>query len=473
MVAAAPEPAGLECPAMARASIVVAFGLALGGSCTERAAAGGGSDARPKVVAVANEEIPRETRDAVNKAIARAVGWLRDQQTADGRFGGFALADYPDGEAALATFTLLQCGYGPDDAIVSRALTRLRAAEPATTYEAGLCCLAIGAIADATGDPFAEDAVDARGRPVIRAAARERLTEADTKALLRWTGFLRKRQCAPRRLTGGRLVGTETAGGWGYGKSWTSGTLRGLRSADDADAQPFETADASNTQIALLGLKAAARCGIEIPADVWRRALSFVLACQRPKGPGVDLRANEVVGARRLEWTELAHARGFGYGPFDDRPSGSLTAAGVAGLILCTSELEAAGELDAALSARATEGVRDGLAWIQTHFSVSKNPGGASNDSRTWQLYYLYALERAGSLTRTRFLGGEDWYVAGARHLMSEQRRDGSFDFETADTCFALLFLRRATVRTNAHVITPSDPPAAGEGSTAPARPPK
>ena len=64
--------------------------------------------------------------------------------------------------------------------------------------------------------------------------------------------------------------------------------------------------------------------------------------------------------------------------------------------------------------------------------------------------YYLYAVERLGMLYDTGKIGGHLWYPEGAKVLLDAQKPDGSWDASlpktpTWDTCFAILFLKRAT----------------------------
>ncbi len=58
-------------------------------------------------------------------------------------------------------------------------------------------------------------------------------------------------------------------------------------------------------------------------------------------------------------------------------------------------------------------------------------------------MYYLYGMERVGSLTRKEQFGDHWWYLEGAHHLLKAQK-NGAWGDET-DTSFGLLFLRRAT----------------------------
>lgn len=86
------------------------------------------------------------------------------------------------------------------------------------------------------------------------------------------------------------------------------------------------------------------------------------------------------------------------------------------------------------------------------NFNVTKNPGNQEGGEGQggWLYYWLYAVERAGIFYGTEMLGGHEWYVEGARMLLEAQKPDGSWmtpgaDHAIWDTCFAILFLRRAT----------------------------
>lgn len=76
--------------------------------------------------------------------------------------------------------------------------------------------------------------------------------------------------------------------------------------------------------------------------------------------------------------------------------------------------------------------------------------------ARTFHYYWLYAVERLGMLLRLRHIGFHEWYREGAQWLVGAQEADGGWvnpagslgapEPPLAATCFALLFLRRATL---------------------------
>ncbi len=85
---------------------------------------------------------------------------------------------------------------------------------------------------------------------------------------------------------------------------------------------------------------------------------------------------------------------------------------------------------------------------MESNFSVTTHPGHIG-----YHFYYLYALERVGRMTGSRFLGKADWYREGAQFLLSQEddAKTGQFSsdslYENDDnnitTAFALLFLSK------------------------------
>ena len=249
------------------------------------------------------------------------------------------------------------------------------------------------------------------------------------------------------------------------GQSWDG---RGWRYP--GAAQDGATVDMSNTQYAILGLKAASRMGVRIRnEDVWRDLVTYTMELQCEDGPEVRRRfmTESTEGLR----TAPVHpeggvitdrARGWSYLPIRSRSypaTGAMTTAALAVLLMGLSELHELNVLpnDDDLNERLNQSINDGLAWLGHHYSVRTNP----TDSRRtygWHYYYLYGLERAGVLAQTEFMGEHPWYLDGARLLLRQQSRDGSWEAGTnpaqdgdetgslTDTSFAILFLKRATV---------------------------
>jgi hypothetical protein len=172
--------------------------------------------------------------------------------------------------------------------------------------------------------------------------------------------------------------------------------------------------DNSNSQFALLGLHSAAAVGVVASDSVWDQAV-----------------------------TCFAHAQGKDGGwPYRDGEAKtylSMTCAGLSGLAISLGH-EGKNPLEDAR-------VRLGLDWLAKHWSLEVDPS-----TEAWVHYYsIYGLERAGVLLGQDFFGEHEWYPEGAKWLLGHQRPDGSwFDegksrSQVHDTCFALLFLKRAT----------------------------
>ncbi len=193
-------------------------------------------------------------------------------------------------------------------------------------------------------------------------------------------------------------------------------------------------ADLSNTQYAALGLRAAQHAGLKVPARVWKGLASGTLRYQE------DPHEVEDVVTKSGSTTGKMRIAGFPYragGP----PTASMTTAGLCIIGICE---EALGESAGGMRRKFRNAKKQGLGWLAYNFSVETNIGGGAS----WVTYYLYGLERVGALLDTDEIGGHDWYWEGAQFLVSKQGGNGSWSTDNeSDSCFALLFLSRATAR--------------------------
>ena len=197
--------------------------------------------------------------------------------------------------------------------------------------------------------------------------------------------------------------------------------------------------DNSNSQYAALGLRACHDAGILLPKDVVQRARAW---WEESRHPAADGKA--VASGIRGE------IRGWCYDRSDvcaktHRPYASMTAGGVGAVIIYDHILGIEWKRDPV--------VRSGMNWLAANWSVTENKGPVEflSDPKTERYYYLYAVERLGMLYGTDGIGSHDWYAEGANAILDAQRENGSWSSgvsrckPTWDTCFAILFLKRAT----------------------------
>jgi hypothetical protein len=202
--------------------------------------------------------------------------------------------------------------------------------------------------------------------------------------------------------------------------------------------------DHSNMQYAALGLRACHDAGMRFEAkllkevdDFWRKnqiedkdAREEILQLDPPKkaqkpGPG---------STKALVAVKAA-PEGWGYQGNSGEARGSMTA-GAVGALCILDYLQGK-------DWREDRDVLQGMQWINRHFSVTENP----EMGEKWYYYYMYGLERAGMLFGTETIGSHRWYREGADQLIKDQAANGSWGGSVVDTCFAILFLKRATRR--------------------------
>jgi len=273
--------------------------------------------------------------------------------------------EHPGGVTALVAFTLARAGVRRDEPVLQRAWSALAGIEFKSTYSASVHLL----LCETLRDP---------GRA------------ADAQRSLDF------------------LLENRSQGVWAY---------------------PEERIDNSNTQFALLGLRAARRMGLGVPERVWLEALDG-LSLFRDKGGGYCYSAE--VGPTTL------NAR---------TPYASMTAGSLASLAVLQEAALDHARLRSALE-RESKHLRDAERWLEQHFDASHNYYEDGSWKANWHTAYLWAVERWCGLTGRARIGAHDWYAESAAHLLDTQSRDGSWDGDRGPepTCFALLFLRRATI---------------------------
>ncbi|HEX7898533.1 MAG TPA: prenyltransferase/squalene oxidase repeat-containing protein [Planctomycetota bacterium] len=195
--------------------------------------------------------------------------------------------------------------------------------------------------------------------------------------------------------------------------------------------------DNSNTMYAALGLRACHDSGILLPKDVVEAARRWFVECQFPA------ESNNVASG------DGAVARGWCYARKDvcakkHGAYGGMTAGATGALVIYNYILGTDWKRDPA--------VRSGNAWMAQKFAPDQNPGENELGNEKTELYYtLYAAERLGMLSGQTLFGKHDWYVEGASFLLGAQKESGGWDdgvgrsTSTWDTCFAILFLKKAT----------------------------
>lgn len=340
-------------------------------------------------------------QEKVNAAIDKGVAWVKGQQGKDGNWG--AHYDYTSGPTALALLTLIKGGVKKDDASVKKGIAWLVDQPLARVYEVAISMLAV----DAYYTPMGE-------QEAIRKGQLKEFKRNLSPEHLEW---MKKAVAWMERAA-------RDTGEWGY-------------------VDPSGRPDLSNTQYAILGLHAAGRCGVWADEDLWLRAFKQLVNLQQPQGPPVRYTPKLSEGST----TEIAaEARGFPY-EMKGLPTGSMTCAGVACIALCRDALSRmkAKKWTARENAKALSAMKDGVGWLSEHYHVRAN----DPIHRDWYFYYLYGLERAGTLAEFDRLSGHDWYYEGACVLLATQHEGGHWQDSSwvwlHDTCFAVLFLKRAT----------------------------
>ena len=211
--------------------------------------------------------------------------------------------------------------------------------------------------------------------------------------------------------------------------------------------------DTSQSQYALLGLWAAARAGIDVPAEVWDKAARWFVATQLANGgwtyhpdEGPSVRPTMTVAGigslylcrRQLRLGPAERARSTQmYQP--TRKFGILEPVNLSGAPQPQSTGKARNERPQISRAEIDSRAQRGLNWLVANYKIKVG---------TWYMYYLYGIERMAALGEMTTIGDHDWYAEGSAFLVAEQNAEGSWQdssSRTVSACFGILFLSRAT----------------------------
>jgi hypothetical protein len=192
-----------------------------------------------------------------------------------------------------------------------------------------------------------------------------------------------------------------------------------------------ETGDNSNSLYAALGLRAAHDAGVTVPASVltaaikWWRDSQFAEADRNKGKDGKPMVASGKRGPEGWNYKDKATD--------EKAPYHGMTAGAVGSLVIYAYIQGKDWKKD--------PNVQAGMSWMAEKFEI-----------QAWNGYYMYALERMGILYGTELIGTRHWYREGAGAILGTQKADGSWGKDegdwygtTWDTCFSILFLRRAT----------------------------
>jgi hypothetical protein len=343
-----------------------------------------------------------QTEEEVAAARARGVKFLKAQQKSD---GSWAFAGHDVGITALCTIALIENGVPLNDAALQKGYEYVKKNSDSltNTYDLSLVIVLLARLGDR------------RDRSQIK-------------------GFA-------ARLMAGQM----DSGGWHYtcpGQKLDAEKF--LRDPTTGPKPKEGYGDNSCTQFAVLGLWVASRSGVNVDRTLAKVAQRFVKTQTDDGG-----------------WAYVAEDKGV-----KAPAKNTMTGAG----LFCLAVAQANQIRDANKSGKKLEGpAAEGK-------SLLANPVFAKGLKRTGEFvkdispdsdrYFLWSVERVGVLLGLEQFGEVDWFQRGADGLLKKQTEGGGWPsgwgdadkLGLSDTCFALLFLRKANLGSDISRLLEGEP---------------
>ncbi len=384
-------------------------------------------------------------QDAIDKAVERGVAYLRGAAP-----NGYDAA-HPAGATALAGLTLLECGVAPDDKTVQAAAAAVR---EASITQNQTYALALGILfLDRLGDP---DDVPVIESMTVRLLAGQNAGGGWTytcpsipdSEVRRLTTHLRQQT----ELIGRREPPKERVQDKDKNDAPKRRTFKDLpREVREqlvlinrmAGLQPTGMAgDNSNTQFATVALWVARRHGLPVDRALGRINLRYRVS-QNADGGWAYVPTTDPRGALGM-----------------NASTATMTCAGLLGLTAAQGVVadEAKDKGKPGPDLGKDRPLKAALMLLST--AIGNPAGGRPADGAAREVpnvggktyYFLWSLERVAVALDLDTIGGKDWYGWGSEVVVANQAANGSWQGEyapTVDTCFALLFLRRANLTTD------------------------
>jgi hypothetical protein len=387
-----------------------------------------------------------EDKAAVNRAVERGTSYLRKLQKEDGTWPHDQI-----GATALAGLTLIECGAPDDDPAVTKALDAVRRACPTMTHTYSLACSIL--FLDRVG--FKEDAVHIETLSVRLMAGQNpnggwayNCPAVAPEEAHKLIALLKQRHEMVARPLPTKKEKDEPSEQERRLTDRIRGQLETIAKDLPKKAADANDDDNSNTQFAILGLWVARRHGL--PADGPLAIVNARFRASQSTDGGWDYKFHVGSGGKRPS----------------EKSTATMTCAGLLGL---AAVYGAVGEAtmrtgrpgkDDGSAPKLPDPAQDrvithGLLALSTVIGASveqRGPGAEvpifKDSNRTF--YFLWSLERVAVAYGLSTIGGKDWYTWGAEVLVANQKEDGSWQGEFSsggpDTCFSLLFLKRANL---------------------------